>query len=119
VNDHVFISYSRTDSAYLKRLTEELKRRGIHYWVDDCIDYGAVWEKELRDKAETCAVLVVVMTPDAEQSEWVPREVRWAESKNRGIMPLLLDGNPLSRLAGYQHGTLVGAGCPPTNGSIV
>jgi hypothetical protein len=54
------------------------------------------------------------MTPDAERSTWVEREIRRAEIGMKPIMPVLLDGPCLFGLAHLQHedvrgGTLPGA----------
>ena len=44
----VFISYSRKDKEFVRRLDEELKRRDREAWVDwEGIPPGDTWEKTI------------------------------------------------------------------------
>lgn len=99
---HVFVSYSRKDATYVEALVAACAERGIEHWIDRHIDYGSRWANEIRDRVDACAVFVVVMTPEAEESEWVEREVHRAQAKKRPIMPLLLRGDEFFRLAAHQ-----------------
>jgi hypothetical protein len=99
----VFVSYSRTDQSYLDALEGHLKRQGITTWTDHGIDYGARWTMAIRDAIDDCAVFVVVMTPAAEESEWVDREIHRARTKSKPILPLLLSGDPFFVLGSTQY----------------
>jgi formylglycine-generating enzyme required for sulfatase activity len=94
---HVFVSYSRKDQAYARKLANELRWRDFEVWMDDRIDYGDRWWRTIVQAIRTCAAFVVVMTPDSERSEWVEREVMLALDEEKPIFPLLLRGekNPL------------------------
>ena len=95
--NHVFISYSREDQPYVRRLADNLRERGFEIWMDDRIDFGDSWWREIVKAVRASAALVVVMTPDSEESEWVEREIRLAQREGKPIFPLLLRGqeNPL------------------------
>jgi hypothetical protein len=63
---------------------------------------SARWWKAIEQNVETCAAFIVVMSPNAYESDWVEREILLAESKKRPIYPVLLAGNAWSRLANIQ-----------------
>jgi len=112
VAGHVFISYSRRDIRYVDELVAHLAASGVPYWVDHKIDYGDQWEKVIREKVDTCALLVVVMTPDAEESPWVTNELERARFKQKKILPLLLSGDPFFSLLNTQFEDVTGRRMP-------
>lgn len=100
---HVFISYSKKDRKYARRLADHLLDEGFDVWIDDRIDYGKNWWKIIVQAIRDCAAFIVVLTPDSEASDWVQREVTLAEQWKRPILPLLLAGEnwPLFVLTQY------------------
>jgi len=103
VGSYVFISYSSSDQAYVDLLVEHLQAHGLEVWIDArSIDYGSRWPTVIRDHINSCAAFIVVMTPSAEDSEWVGREIDQAQLKERPIRPLLLSGERFFRLAEHQ-----------------
>ena len=90
--NHIFISYSRKDRTYARKLAEHLRGEGFEVWLDDHIDYGAEWPQAIRQAVRSCAAFVVVMTPDSEQSFWVGCEVHEARNRRKPIFPLLRAG---------------------------
>ena len=68
--DHIFISYAREDQSYARKLADELKQQGFAVWLDDRIDSGERWWRAIVQAIRECAALMVVMTPEAEDSEW-------------------------------------------------
>jgi hypothetical protein len=109
---HIFVSYSRADQDYVNRLVQYLSEHQIATWVDHEIDYGARWVVAVRDKIDTCAAFVSVMSPTAEASDWVNREIDRAEEMGRPIRPLLLDGGRFFRLSNLQYEDVRGAVLP-------
>jgi hypothetical protein len=99
VDAQVFISYSRDDEAFVKRLIAHLRSAEVEVWHDGGIDYGDEWIPTIQRKIDTCAAFVVVMTPAAERSRWVRREINQAEQSDRPIMPLLLAGRVFFELS--------------------
>jgi hypothetical protein len=101
---HVFISYSRTDRSYVDRLDRHLIESGIETWVDRRgIGAGDRWDNTLRDALDACSALVVVMTPRAEESRGVRREILYVEDEGKTIVPLLLEGKRWWSLAEIQY----------------
>lgn len=99
----IFISYSRIDRNYVEKLANDLRQHGFDVWMDDRIDYGARWWQSIDQAILDCGAFVVVMTPDAEKSEWVHREILLAQRLRKPIFPLLLDGSNFSLLIDTQY----------------
>lgn len=96
---HVFVCYSRGDHEYVESLTDYLKSTGLSVWFDREIATGDRWENVIRAQIDSCAAFIVVMTPEAEDSDWVIREIHRAETKGKPIVPLLRRGEPFFRLS--------------------
>jgi hypothetical protein len=110
---HVFISYSRSDQDYVDRLFAHLERAGLNPWIDRSgIDYGTRWKQVVRDAVDGCSAFVVVMTPDAEDSEWVDRELQRAQDAGKPILPLLLRGRKFFSLADVHYEDVTGGRMP-------
>ena len=56
---YVFISYARTDEAYVTDLVKHLADHEVRCWVDTDTDYGDRWPKVIRARVDGCAALVV------------------------------------------------------------
>lgn len=90
---HVFISYSHKDSGYAHKLAKALFSERFPVWIDDRIDYGMEWPREIKEQLEACGAFVVVMSPHSEQSMWVLNELTHAQGISKPIFPMLLEGS--------------------------
>lgn len=100
---HIFVSYSKKNQPYARQLAEFLVRSGFDVWIDDRIDYGDEWWSVIVEAIRHSSVVVVVMTPQAEASRWVQREVLFADDLNKPIFPLLRDGQNWPIFVGNQY----------------
>jgi len=91
---HVFISYSRRDTQYAKSLANKLRELDFQVWMDDRIKSSDDWWQQIHKALVECVAFIVIMTPAAEQSEWVQREVTLAANLNKVAFPILLKGDP-------------------------
>src|SRR5215470_10436356 len=82
--------------------------------MDEELLTGERWISVIRSRLDACVALVVVMSPAADESVWVEREIRWAEILGKPILPMLLAGAPFFRLADIQYEDVVG-GQPPSS----
>jgi hypothetical protein len=89
---HIFISYSRSDVGYAKRLAEALEHEGFAVWNDNRISLGTSWPRVIQEQLDQSSAVIVLMTPRAYQSEWVQNELSRAKRKQKAIFPLLLEG---------------------------
>jgi formylglycine-generating enzyme required for sulfatase activity len=113
VADHIFISYAREDQSYARELRDELTRRGFEVWLDDRIDAGDRWWQTIVEAIRASAALVVVMTPEAEDSEWVEREILLALDEKKPVFPLLLRGKRFPIFISTQYTDVSGDRLPP------
>jgi hypothetical protein len=101
---HIFISYSKQNIDFVRYLRALLENEGFAVWVDEeRLAPSAKWWKAIEQNVEACGVFIVVMSPDAAESDWVEREILLAEKLKRPIYPILLAGAPWSRLANIQY----------------
>ena len=71
-----FISYAREDSEFALRLAGDLKARGVEVWVDrHRLQPGKLWDREVQQALTVCRELVVILSPDAVDTEEVMSEV--------------------------------------------
>lgn len=60
---HVFISYAHKDQVYARKLADHLLANGFDVWIDDRIDFGSNWEREIFKAIDGCDAIIVIMTP--------------------------------------------------------
>ena len=107
--DYVFMSYSRRDDAAMRRIVAFLREQGIKVWVDNekLIPGTPVWEKEIEKAVQGASAVVVVLSPDSKDSEWVRREISLADQYEKRVFPLLVRGDEKTsisiRLIGRQY----------------
>ena len=96
----IFISYSRIDTKTQQRLAEVLRKQGLNVWVDNekLSPGNPAWEEEIEKAIIACGAVVVILSPDSKNSEWVRREISFAEQHNKRIFPVLVLGDESSAL---------------------
>jgi hypothetical protein len=90
----VFLSYSRKDTEMMHRVRNGLIAEGITVWTDEGIEPGTdLWQKAIQDAIENAGAMVVLLSPDAKASQWVGREIHYAQTHRRKIFPLMVRGD--------------------------
>jgi WD40 repeat protein len=86
----VFISYSRSDSEFARRLNDALQVQGKTTWFDqESIASGADFQKEIYRGIATADNFLFVLSPRAVKSPYCADEVAYAASLNKRFVPLL------------------------------
>ncbi len=86
----VFISYSRKDKEFVRRLDEALKRREREAWVDwEGIRPTEEFMQAIYGAIEGADTFIFVLTPDSVTSVVCGREIAHAVSHNKRIVPLV------------------------------
>jgi serine/threonine protein kinase len=112
---HIFVSYSRRDSEYVEKLVADIESRDLPVWMDrNDIDFGTIWLNEVEDAISESFAVIVVMTPEARNSEWVQREVLLALNLKKPIFPLLLQDTMFLSLVNLQPLDVRGRELPPS-----
>jgi hypothetical protein len=101
---HVFISYSSKDIEYARYIRSGLENAGIPVWMDEAgIKLGEQWIKSLENALDQSVALVVLMSHHSKDSEWVEREIQYAQERNMPIFPILISGKPFFSLINKQY----------------
>lgn len=101
---HIFISYSKQDIDFTRHLKRSLEEAGFVVWMDEtAVRPSARWWPTIERNIETSAAVVVVMSPNSRESDWVEREILYAERLRKPIFPVLLTGEDWPRLANIQY----------------
>src|SRR5690349_20855299 len=92
---YFFVSYSREDVNLQQRIVAELRGCGINIWVDieNLIPGSPAWEREIERSIRGAEGIIVLLSPDSNNSEWVRREISFAEQNEKRIFPVLIRGD--------------------------
>lgn len=94
----VFISYRRVGGEHsAKMIRDSLTEAGYKVFFDVESLRSGNFNTELYSVIDQCTDFVLVLSPDAldrcsDEKDWVRREVEYALSKNKNIVPILLRG---------------------------
>lgn len=87
----VYISYSRKDNEFARRLVDRFDREQINVWVDwKDIPAGSEWDKEIQQGIENSDVFVFLLSPDSLKSEINARELKIATDYNKRLLPVVV-----------------------------
>jgi len=87
----VFISYSRKDIDFAKRLTGELQKSELDLWIDwEGIPPTVDWWKEIEKGIEEADIFVFLISPDASKSEICKKEIDCAVKNGKRLIPLVV-----------------------------
>jgi len=85
----VFISYSRADLAFVDQLANDIRDAGFDVWYDVSeLEGGDRWSTEIEKAIRGSQHVIVVLSPDSVNSEWVEREYLLAGKLKKIVVPL-------------------------------
>jgi hypothetical protein len=86
----IFVSYSRKDENFARKLATALSTAGYDLWIDvDDIPAGMNWNPAIQTGLQRMQVLIVVVSPDSMVSPKVLDEMDYAWTHGKRIIPLL------------------------------
>lgn len=89
----IFISYTRSDTAFVQRLSKELERFNVRGFLDVTdIASGAGLSRQLQEAVENADAILVVLSSAARHTSWVMAEVGLAQALNKKLIPVLAPG---------------------------
>lgn len=90
LSNDVFISYSRKDQEFVRRLDEALTARGREAWVDwEGIRPTEEFMQAIYGAIEAVDTFVFVLTPDSVASVICGREIAHAAAHNKRMVPIV------------------------------
>ena len=88
--NHVFISYSHKDQAFVNRLIEELRKLGVEIWINDNNRDANDISKNVMRAIREAIVFILVVSPNSTESSRVFEEFRIASSFKKQILPVII-----------------------------
>lgn len=89
--EKIFISYSRKDMDFVRKLAGDLEKAGYDVWWDiSDLRGGDDWVRQIPEAIRLSQFVLVILTPDSVESEWVRKEYTQALSLRKKIIPIML-----------------------------
>ncbi|MEQ8972676.1 MAG: toll/interleukin-1 receptor domain-containing protein [Coleofasciculus sp. C1-SOL-03] len=86
----VFISYSRADADFARKLNDELQLQGKRTWFDqESIASGADFTQEIHGGIEACDNFLFILSPRSVNSPYCKDEVEYAAGLNKRFVTVL------------------------------
>ena len=87
----LFISYSRNDEIFARRLATSLSDMGADVWIDiEDIPAGMKWSRAIQEGLDSGELLIVIISPDSMDSRNVEDEWQYYLDNNKPVVPVLL-----------------------------
>ncbi|MBD1860074.1 MULTISPECIES: toll/interleukin-1 receptor domain-containing protein [Trichocoleus] len=86
----VFISYSRADADFARKLNDELQLQGKMTWLDqESIASGADFQQEIKQGIQACDNFLFILSPRSVESQYCEDEVDYAAKMNKRFVTVL------------------------------
>jgi len=86
----VFISYSRKNIEFAKKLTGELQKSNLDFWVDwEGIPPTVDWWREIEKGIEEADAFLFLISPDSAASKVCGQEIDHAVKNAKRIIPIV------------------------------
>jgi tetratricopeptide (TPR) repeat protein len=90
----IYISYSRKDIEIMYQVRDSLEGAGISVWTDEALKPGTInWQNEIERVIKEVQAVVVILSPEAKNSEWLNRELSFSSMVGLPIYPVLARGD--------------------------
>ena len=87
----VFVSYSRKDITFAKRLTAELQKCELDFWIDwEGIPPTVDWWREIEKGIEEADIFLFLISPDSARSKVCGQEIETAAKNGKRIIPIVV-----------------------------
>ncbi len=87
----IFISYSHNDVEFAKKLTGELQKSNLDFWVDwEGIPPTADWMQQIEKGIEEADMFIFMLSPDSIESEVCMSELAHAVKNGKRLIPIMV-----------------------------
>ena len=90
MTSHIFISYNKQDKDFTAQLADDLQEYGFKVWYDPNIGGGEQWKETIVAKLKSAEEVIVVLSPNSIDSDWVQYEGSMASVLGKNIYPILI-----------------------------
>ncbi|MBN2119151.1 MAG: toll/interleukin-1 receptor domain-containing protein [Anaerolineales bacterium] len=92
----IFISYSRKDIDFVRKLAGDLENAGFDVWWDlTDLHGGDDWPRTIPAAIKASNYVIIVISPNSTASNWVEKEYTHALSLRKKIIPVMLERSNL------------------------
>ena len=103
----VFISYKSDEEEYAKRVRDVLEQNGISCWMaPDSIPVGSNYMKQIPQAIDNCKAMIVLVSEKSQHSTWVKNEFSQAVSKEKLVIPYVIQDCPLEDEFAFSMSTM-------------
>lgn len=96
-NFDVFFCYARHDLNVVRKIYNAIKLAGFNSWLDvDCLMPGVDFLKTIQEELARCKVVIAIISQKSIKSQWFVREVAFAQSIGKVIIPIKIDDSILN-----------------------
>ncbi len=107
MNPDVFISYKSDEEQYAYRVRKVLEDNGISCWMaPDSIPLGSNYMAEIPKAIEACRAVIILVSKKSQQSVWVKNEFSQAVTKNKLIIPYVIQDCPMENDFAFSMSTM-------------
>lgn len=86
----IFISYSHSDTEWVREFVDELRQQGISSWFAETeLKPGMVFTDAIENAFRHSDTLIVVVNPDSIHSEWFNLELGAALGTGKRVVPIV------------------------------
>ncbi|MBC7878149.1 MAG: toll/interleukin-1 receptor domain-containing protein [Anaerolineales bacterium] len=87
----IFVSYSRKDIEFARKLTDELQKNDLDFWVDwEGIPPTVDWWQQIEKGIEEADVFLFLISPDSASSKICAQEIDCAVKNGKRLIPLVV-----------------------------
>jgi len=87
----LFISYSRRDAEFARKLTKAFEGQNLDFWIDwEGIPPTVDWWQEIEKGIEEADIFVFLLSPDSVKSKVCRQEIEHAGRNGKRLIPLVV-----------------------------
>ena len=95
----VFLSHAEEDRAVMEKIRNSLRRESITVWTNKTdIQTGEAFEEAINRGIEQADNLIFLLSPESLQSYYCQKELEYALSLNKRIIPILVRETPAEQV---------------------
>src|SRR3954447_17285297 len=87
----IFVSYRRTDKAFVEKLVPVLESFGPTVWWDADIEGGEDWRDSIVEHLAASRCLVIVFSEACNSSKQLKKELAVADHLDKAVIPVLIE----------------------------
>lgn len=90
----IFVSYARAERGPVRIMVEQVRGWGFGVWYDDSISGSEHFNASIQRAIEDCYLLLVCLSEASVKSDWVVKEVMFANQLKKDILPVRMGAVP-------------------------